>query len=63
MTSKSIARQQRTITRHRQSAQAAGNTEFGRQQVALADAAEVNLRMATDKTFAASRDYRMAYAV
>lgn len=63
MTTKSIARQQRTIALHRQSAQDAGNTEFGRQQTALADAAEINLRMATDKAFAASRGYRMAYAV
>lgn len=62
MTAKSITRQQRIITRHRDSALAAGDTEFGRQQTALADAAEVNLRMTTDKAYAASRGYRMAYA-
>lgn len=64
--SKSIARQQRIVTRHRLSAQDAlttGHIEFAAQQTALADAAEINLRMATDKTFAASRNYRMAYAV
>jgi hypothetical protein len=66
MTAKSIARQQRIIARHRLSAQDAlttGHIEFAAQQTALADAAEINLRMDTDQAFAASRNYRMAYAV
>lgn len=66
MTSKSIARQERTIARHLLSAQdalATGHTDFAARQIALANAAEINLRMDTDKAFAASRGYRMAYAV